>query len=94
MEESRKYYRKYYFLTWKSTSSSSETWQKMEMGRGRSRFQKLSKAWKIIHTGEWRDRFTKDIIQNLSIDFEGACTDPWRKEDVRITYMQKVYGIK
>lgn len=39
MEESRNCYRKYCFLTWKCTSNSSETWQKME-GERQSRFQK------------------------------------------------------
>lgn len=65
----------------------------MEVRRGRGWFQKLSQEWKI-HTWEWRDRFTKDFIQHLLVDFEGAHTDPWRKEDVKITYRQKVYGIK
>lgn len=65
----------------------------MEVGRGRGWFQKLSQEWKT-HTWEWRDSFTEDFIQRPPVELEGGHTDSWRKEDVRITYRQKIYGIK
>lgn len=67
--------------------------KKWQWGEAEVGFRNYHRSGKPTH-GNRRDRFTKDLIQNLPVEFEGAHRDPWRKEDVRITYRQKVYGIK